>query len=179
MLHELEESLGGKRLLGECHGYMKWPTRGVYFFFEPGEVRTGGDAMRVVRVGTHALTNGFGSTLWGRLEQRRGNDRGGGNHLDSTFRLHIGAVLMRKHPERWQLPTWGVDPPSREQELGLEMEVSRKIGQMSVPSLDIPDAPGPDSDRGYVGRNSIALLSSGRVRRDPSRPVPTGSAATV
>ena len=77
---------------------------------------------------------------------------------------------MNKHLDRWQVPTWGVDPPARELEFDLETEVSRTIGQMSVLWLDIPDEPGPDSDRGYVERNSIALLSTAGVRRDPPSP---------
>ena len=40
ILDTLEQKLGGKRLLANCNGRMKWPRRGVYFFFEPGENRT-------------------------------------------------------------------------------------------------------------------------------------------
>ncbi|MCH8042304.1 MAG: hypothetical protein IID44_01170, partial [Planctomycetes bacterium] len=50
-LDELEEKLGGKRILESCHGKMNWPRSGVYFFFEPGEIRTNsGEGLRVVRV---------------------------------------------------------------------------------------------------------------------------------
>ena len=55
LLAELEGLRGGKRLLAECHGRMGWPQRGVYFFFEDGELRDDGVTPRVVRVGTHAL----------------------------------------------------------------------------------------------------------------------------
>ena len=55
LLGELEERLGGIRRLGECHGRMGWPRRGVYFYFEPGEFREDGRTSRVVRMGTHAL----------------------------------------------------------------------------------------------------------------------------
>jgi hypothetical protein len=59
ILAALEAKLGGKRLLSDCTGRMKWPGRGVYFFFEPGEVRTdSGEGPRVVRVGTHATAAG-------------------------------------------------------------------------------------------------------------------------
>ncbi len=47
-----------------CTGRMRWPQRGVYFFFEDGETRSGsGSRHRVVRVGTHALVSGSRATL--------------------------------------------------------------------------------------------------------------------
>ena len=46
---------GGERRLSSCRGRLGWPRRGVYFFYEPGEVRADGTP-RVVPVGTHALT---------------------------------------------------------------------------------------------------------------------------
>ena len=36
ILSSLEEILGGKRTLAKCDGRIVWPSRGVYFFFEPG-----------------------------------------------------------------------------------------------------------------------------------------------
>jgi hypothetical protein len=55
VLESLEKALGGKRTLAECDGRMIWPCRGVYFLFEPDEVRLDtGIGPRVVRVGTHA-----------------------------------------------------------------------------------------------------------------------------
>jgi hypothetical protein len=39
---------------------MSWPRRGVYFFFENGEMRSEtGTGPRVVRVGTHAMRSGL------------------------------------------------------------------------------------------------------------------------
>ena len=56
ILDALEETIGGKRRLAECDGRIDWPRRGVYFFFEPGEMRSAsGRGPRVVRVGTHGL----------------------------------------------------------------------------------------------------------------------------
>ena len=73
ILGKLERSVGGKRTLGEVSGQTKWPSRGLYFFFEPGEMRaTSGPGLRVTRVGTHALKAGSKSTLWGRLAAHRG-----------------------------------------------------------------------------------------------------------
>lgn len=48
LLGILEERCGGKRLLADCHGRMNWPSRGVYFFFEDGELRDDGATQRVV-----------------------------------------------------------------------------------------------------------------------------------
>jgi hypothetical protein len=39
-LAELEQRLGGKRTLKDCHGRLSWPDRGVYFFFEDGQTRS-------------------------------------------------------------------------------------------------------------------------------------------
>ncbi len=101
ILDELETRVGGKRTLAEAHGRMKWPTRGVYFFFEPGEQRTTSvNGPRVVRVGTHGLKAGSKSTLWKRLRQHRGTlsgkYAGGGNHRGSVFRLHVGTALINR-----------------------------------------------------------------------------------
>jgi len=40
VLESLEQALAGKRTLAECNGRMAWPDRGVYFLFEPGEMRS-------------------------------------------------------------------------------------------------------------------------------------------
>ncbi len=98
LLDSLEAKLGGKRTLAVCNGRMSWPTRGIYFFFEPGEERhDSGDGLRVVRVGTHALTAKSRTTLWNRLSQHKGVEKtGGGNHRGSIFRLILGSALKRQ-----------------------------------------------------------------------------------
>lgn len=175
LLERLERKLGGRRRLADCTGRMGWPRRGIYFFFEDGEYRReSGRGLRVVRVGTHALTAGSKSTLWGRLSQHRGHAAGGGgNHRGSIFRLLVGAArksfLGTTEPESWGI---GADPGqaavrlgwSREevkrQEAELESAVSQVIGQMPFLWLDVDDQPGPASLRGVVERNAIALLSN-------------------
>src|ERR1700693_889670 len=94
ILGSLEHALGGKRILADCDGRMVWPDRGVYFFFVPGETRSDtGSGPRVVRVGTHALKAGSGTSLWQRLSQHRGiAATGGGNHRGSVFRLLVGTA---------------------------------------------------------------------------------------
>ena len=34
ILEELEVKVEGKRLLAHCDGFVKWPKKGLYFFFE-------------------------------------------------------------------------------------------------------------------------------------------------
>lgn len=148
---------------------MKWPERGVYFFMEAGEPRSDtGEGCRVVRVGTHALTTGSHSTLWGRLSQHKGQQRsGGGNHRGSIFRLLIGSSLLKVNGP--SCSTWGLgsNAPAaiRCGEAPLELRVSEVLGAMPFVFLPINDAPGPGSLRGYVERNSIALLSN--LRKEP------------
>ena len=51
ILDTLEQNIGGARTLPACKGRMSWPKRGVYFFREPGEIRSDtGTGPRIVRV---------------------------------------------------------------------------------------------------------------------------------
>src|SRR5215207_7564170 len=91
---------GHQRLLGSCNGHDDWPRRGVYFFTELGEFRSGPpNVLRIVRVGTHAVSAGSKSTLWGRLRAHRGGREGRGNHRGSIFRLHVGHALLARDQE--------------------------------------------------------------------------------
>src|SRR5215469_6150090 len=102
ILDKLEASLGGKRFLAQLAPSGSWPQRGIYFFFEPGEVRVGsGHGPRLVRIGTHALGVGSRSTLHQRLRQHAGKSScSGGNHRGSIFRLLVGEALNCA----WRLP---------------------------------------------------------------------------
>ena len=91
LLDQLEERVGGKRMLMDCHWNMGWPRRGVYFFFEEGETRSGSESnLRVVRVGTHAVTAKSKSRLWNRLYEHK---QDGGR---SVFRNHVNRALRNK-----------------------------------------------------------------------------------
>ena len=165
LLAELEEGLEGKRVLGECTGQMDWPERGIYFLFEPGEMRTfDPNVPRVVRVGTHMISKDSKATLWNRLRTHRGTIKGIGNHRGSIFRLHVGTAIIAKRKNKYQIPTWGKGSTAsikvRKSEVTLEREVSKHIRKMSVLWLNVADDPGPDSDRAYLERNIIALLAS-------------------
>ena len=169
ILGALQERLGGARMLSQCNGRLSWPQRGVYFFMEQGEERSDtGTCPRIVRVGTHALTQGSRTKLWSRLSQHRGQTTsGGGNHRGSIFRLIVGTALMASDGQ--QIPTWGkgnsAPAVTRAAETNLECRVSKVIGAMPVLWLAIDDDPSKASLRGYVERNSIALLSNYRKAR--------------
>jgi hypothetical protein len=138
--------------------------RGVYLFFEPSEQRmTAPFEDRVIRVGTHSVSVGSRATLWNRLRTHRGGTSGDGNHRGSIFRLHVGDALIRRAGLEQVFPTWGVGQSAsksvRLRELEIEEEVSHVIGQMRVLWLEVDDEPSADSDRAYVERNVIAMLS--------------------
>lgn len=180
VLDELRERVGGYRYLKHCDGRMEWPERGVYFFFEPGETRENAQTLRVVRVGTHAVSAGSGTTLWQRLSQHKGSSRGanpgGGNHRGSIFRLHVGSALLnsRSYPEQIRR-TWGkgasADRRVVEAEYPLERDVSSFIGNMPFLWVEVSDPPGPESHRKLIEANAVALLSNrARVSLDPPSP---------
>lgn len=165
LLDELSRRTGGLRRLTECGGRMGWPTRGVYFFMEEGEDRKeSGSGPRIVRIGTHALKSGSRSRLWTRLRQHKGQRSGHGNHRGSIFRLLVGTALIADDPA--SCATWGEGNKApkavRDGERDLETRVSAYIGQMPFLFLRIDDDPSPESLRGTIERNSIALLSNAK-----------------
>lgn len=174
-LGDLEQRIGGKRTLADATGRMPWPQAGVYFFFEPGEHRSGsGAGPRVVHVGANGLTTRSGGTLWQRLIAHRGTlTPPGGNHRASAFRKWIGEALARSGQVAG-VASWGlapsVPPEVRAQERPLEQAVSRYIGAMPLLYLPVSDAPSPGSRRGYIAANVIALLSGYAAACDPPSP---------
>jgi hypothetical protein len=166
LLDSLENNIGGARKLADCGGRMQWPRRGIYFFRESGENRSDtGSGQRIVRVGTHALKPGSRTRLWTRLSQHKGqHGTGRGNHRASIFRLLVGTALIGRHG--YDFPTWDVGNTASGEvhkgELALERDVSLVIGNMPFLWLSLDDDPGPESQRGYIERNSIALLSNYR-----------------
>lgn len=169
LMDRLLEAQGGPMLLAAVTKSSVSP-RGVYFFFEPGEHRSdSGTGRRVVRVGTHGLKSGAASTLHGRLRQHRGKRDGGGNHRGSIFRLLIGDALMRCG-KAGNCDAWGSSGEAarvgnrsqamKENEAILERAVTERLATTKVACLDIGDEPGPSSQRGWIERNVIALLSN-------------------
>jgi hypothetical protein len=145
LLDRLERRVGGRRMLSQCRGRMAWPQRGVYFFMENGEERTeSGTGLRVVRVGTHAVSARARTTLWQRLSQHNGRVKSrGGNHRGSIFRLLVGSTLLKDNT----CATWGVKSCAPQEirinEHGIEQEVSHIIGAMPFLWLAADDAAVP------------------------------------
>ena len=138
------------------------PTRGIYVFFSNDEQRILNPFQnRIIRVGTHAVSEGAKSTLYQRLKQHKGMNNLDGNHRGSIFRLHIGNALMKKN--NLECNTWGQDikinDEQKKQESVIEKMVSEYIGEMSVLLININDNPSKYSDRSYIEQNMIALLS--------------------
>lgn len=168
LLDDLETQVGGMQYLGDCTGYMDWPERGVYFFFAPNEYRESGDHRRLTRVGTHAVSSGSGTSLWNRLRTHRGatsgSYEGGGNHRGSVFRKRVGEAIIERDDLHDEYPEWGVGSSANRErrmaELELERRVSDYIRDLPFLWIELDDEPGPESDRAYVERNAIALVSN-------------------
>lgn len=140
------------------------PSRGLYLFFEFDQQRlTSPEAMRIVRVGTHAVSRESKSTLRGRLRSHLGATSGSGSHRSSVMRLHIGKSMVARDRTDSIFPYWGVGqnatPMIRESEAALESRVSDFIGEMRLNVLAIADHPSHRSDRAYLEQNIIGLLS--------------------
>ncbi|AZH26714.1 hypothetical protein [Haloplanus aerogenes] len=174
LLDTLRQRVGGPRKLKNCTGYMDWPDRGVYVFLEPGETRDATEQLRVTRVGTHAVSAGSSTSLWDRLKQHYGTGSGssahphGGNHRGSVYRKRVGEAIIEKHALHDDYPDWNARWSSidrdrstvRDEEYILERRVSAYLREQPFLWIALDDEPGPDSDRVYVERNAIALLSN-------------------
>ena len=166
LLDELEKKVGGHRQLKDYRNKTDCPERGVYFFFEPGEMRfTNPLCPRVVHVGANAVTTAKTiSTLWDRLKEHRGDlNSCGGNHRRSIFRLLIGGAIGRRDNE--SAPTsWGVGYSAskaiRKTEHSHEIQVSNYLAEMTFLYVSVPDVPGQQHNpRANLKRNAAALLS--------------------
>ncbi len=176
ILDELRQRVGGCRALRECNGKSGWPERGVYFFFEQGEFREDGTTPRVVRLGTHAVSENSRTKLWTRLRSHRGNLNGGGNHRGSIFRLRVGEALLQQGVyDKGIHQSWsqGRHAPKhiRLAETPLELAVSEYICRMPFLWLAVDDVPGGKSMRAHIEKNSIGLVSN--FRKSPVDPPST------
>lgn len=178
-LGSLENKLGGKQKLSECNGRMDWPSHGVYFFFEEGEIRQeSGDGQRVVRVGTHALNESSKNTLWKRLGSHRGNADGqSGNQRGSIFRRLVGEALINQarpdvYPKEATV-SWGKGNSApvgiRRNEIPVEKNVSEVIGNMPFLWLAVSDR----QQRGIIEEYCVSLLSNFDVEAPIDRPSDT------
>lgn len=163
LMNQLWMAQSGGRSIEEINGRQDWPSRGVYFIVAPGLGMERSQMPRIVRVGTHAVSQGSKTSLWDRLGTHRGTSAGGGSHRSSIFRLHVGRAYTRfAKAETWPV-SWGQGQSApleiRRGEDALEQQVSKHIRAMHVLWLDVGDEPGPRSERAYLERNAIGLLS--------------------
>ncbi|AUV83113.1 hypothetical protein C2R22_16875 [Salinigranum rubrum] len=183
LLDDLAHRVGGTRKLKNSTGYMDWPDRGVYFFLEPGETRDSTGQLRVTRVGTHGVSEGSSTSLWDRLKQHYGTGSGssdhphGGNHRGSVYRKRVGEAIIEKHDLTDDYPDWDERWSSigrersvvRDEEYILERRVSTYVREQPFLWVNLDDEPSADSDRAYLERNAIALLSNFEKRSIDSR----------
>ena len=160
----------GRRLSELSEFSKKLPHRGIYIFIDENEKSKFNSFGRIVRVGTHAVSMGAKSSLNNRLRTHRGSEDKRGSHRSSIFRLHVGNALKKKHPNKWKTPNWGVGSTAeksiREKEQSLEMSVSKYIGELRFLWLNIPDEAGPKSDRAFIERQLIGILSSYNILKN-------------
>ncbi len=170
LMRELYRRQNGGRRLADCTGRMDWPSRGVYFFIEDNQVletnRYEPLKWRITRVGTHAVSSGSRTTLWDRLKTHKGVSSGGGSHRSSIFRLHLGLAFVAAGRHK-RVASWGVgqtaEANQRKLEATLEEKVSIELGKMRVLWIAINDEPRASSDRSYIERNVIGLLSRAAI----------------
>lgn len=161
LLKKLWRHQKGGIQIANCSGKTELPNRGIYFILD--HQKSAKTMPRIVRVGTHAVSHGAKTSLWNRLSTHRGTLDGRGSHRSSIFRSHVGRAIMKKNPKTSWPTTWSVGQQApaeiREQEVLLEREVSRHIGALGVLWLNVPDEPHANSDRAYIERGVIGLLS--------------------
>lgn len=165
ILMELQ-SKTGTRILDTCNIRMEWPQQGVYFFFEPGEMRDNGKQMRVVRVGVSKYSESPQSPLWDRLREHRGTISGkfsgGGNHRISNFRYYVGSALVNR--DNLVCPSWEkldiTNASIRKKEHALEKKVSDIISNMPFLWLSTERSSRPDQLNQFIKRHAVALLSN-------------------
>ncbi|MFB6125400.1 MAG: hypothetical protein ABEJ59_05525 [Halanaeroarchaeum sp.] len=168
LLDDLAKAVDGPLRLGDCTGHMDWPDRGVYVFFAPDEYRASGEQRRVTRIGTHAVSEGGGTSLWNRLRAHRGAMRGtyegGGNHRGSVVRERIGEAMIEREGLHDEYPHRGEGSSAKRdrrlEELEMERRVSGYIRELPFLWLRVDDEPSGESQRAYIERNVIALRSN-------------------
>ena len=160
LMQRLERKKPGRLVLGEVES-PDCPARGVYFFFEGGERRSGsGTGDRVVRVGSHALRAHQMATLWDRIYKHKRADQPTRWQRGSVFRDRVGNAICHRNrrlgPRHW--PT----DRHRGDAVRIEGLMNEHMWPMTMLLLPV----GPRSDRNCIEQNAIALLSE-YARKDP------------
>ncbi|WP_139306116.1 DUF6884 domain-containing protein [Methylomonas sp. LWB] len=155
--------LSGKTFLLSKLRNQSLPKRGVYVFLDLNEPNFLGEPGRIVRIGTHAVSEGSKATLKNRLRCHAGQIDGTGNHRGSIFRLHVGRALLVKEETVASLTSWGDGQNAsayiRNIEKQHELRVSEYLGSLEVFVIDADDVPSKNSLRASIERQLIALCS--------------------
>lgn len=138
-----------------------FPSAGVYFVFEEGELRAGhSDWHRVTRVGTHwvsAVKPNSKATLAQRLLNHYGRSDGTGGD-SSIFRVHIGSALTGRADWADLGESCAGDIPSQ-----VSSYMRERMGFVILP---IDDPPSKDSLRRKIEVGAVALLSNYNFNSD-------------
>jgi len=139
------------------------PDQGVYVFLNPSEKNFRGEKSRIVRIGTHAVSEGSKATLKERLSNHLGPKNGAGSHRGSVFRLHVGRAMLEQSASYSTLPSWGdgqnTTTEIRALEAGHEAKVSEYLSRLDVLIIPASDAANKQSIRADIERQLIALCS--------------------
>jgi hypothetical protein len=83
-----------------------------------------------------------------------------------VFRKRVGEAMVKRHDLHDDYPEWGDGSSAgrdiRLEELEMERRVSDYLRELPFLWVDVDDEPGPRSDRAYLERNAIALVSNYR-----------------
>ena len=94
----------------------------------------------------------------------RGTYEGGGNHRGSVFRKRVGEAFVERDSLHDEYPRWGEGSSAKRErrlsELEMEQRVSNYLRDLPFLWLNVDDEPSADSQRAYIERNTIALLSN-------------------
>lgn len=164
ILSQMKDSNGGFNLLYTAKP-SDFPKQGVYFFFEVDERIESSGMLKVVRVGTHAVSPVSKTTLWNRLAKHKGHaDKRGGNHRESIFRNLVGDAMLQFGAYSDNISkSWNKKINNdfvRVMEKPLEDDVSYYISKMPFLYLNVPDSRNGRSSRAFIEKNAIALLSN-------------------
>jgi hypothetical protein len=173
LLDRLEKNIGGTRTLAACSDRMGWPS--VASISSANPASTHGNRRRAAYrpCGHPRIEGSYAQNTLESVNHKGTVKTGAGNHRSSIFRLIVGTALICRHGH--ECLSWGRKNASeaavKQDEIALECEVSRIIGNMPFIWLAIGDEAGPKSLRGFIEKKSIALLSNYDKRPlDPPSP---------
>jgi len=151
------------------------PQKGLYLFFDQNEQSQYASGLpRIVRIGTHGVSQGSKSSLRSRLRAHFGLGSGGGNHRASVFRLHVGNAIIERDNLGSSYQSWAIgqsaDRATTSAEFALELQVSSYIRSLKCMVFDINDESSLLSARAAVEKFIITLISENGIILDPPSP---------